>query len=1008
MGRSIGEIALDLTINPGRLMKQVNNESNNAAKVIEGNFNRSFKKIGAMAAAALSVRAIGNFVSDCLKLGSDLAEVQNVVDTAFPHMTKRVNEFAKNSMEQFGLSETVAKNYMGTFGAMSKAFGYNEQAAESMSETLTGLAGDVASFYNMSTDEAFTKLKSVFTGETESLKSLGVVMTETALNAFAMANGFGKTVNKMTEQEKVALRLAFVTDKLSMASGDFAKTSDSWANQTRVLTLRFDALKASLGKGFIALFTPIVKGINWVLAALKPLADSFASMMEFLTGKKTETSGGGIADNFDSTASAANNASNAVQNAGDSVSGASDKAGKASDNAAKKAKKNAKAIQKAFAKIDTINKLTFGNNSDSSSDPSSGGKPGGGKGSGGSGAGSGNMPIGKAVDFGKPTQGANIFSNIMKDIIAEITRLKDLFKSGFNLGFGNSLEIIDSIKSNLESIDTSLKDIFTDSNVVSAAKRMADNIIFNLGLVTGSATRIGLTFIDLFTGSISKYLDSNKEFLKRKLIEIFDITSKRSVIIGTFSLVVADIAEVFRSSTAKNIGSNLIGIIANGAISSMTLIYKLGTDILNAITQPIITNKNAIIEAIQSTLKPIDSVIEIIKTTLDGLWMKVDDVYNNHIKPAIDAVSGAWSALLKGFLNGYNTFVVPVLNWFANGFKHTMEGPVGNAINSVKDAFSTLWDAVRDFYTSIQPVANFLGGAFAGVLGLVGGILGGAFLIALNVVSVAVKFLADTIKAIIDVFRAFGSVVSSIASGSKNAIVAFKEGAVNAFNGAKSIMSSLISWLKSTFGPVFGSVFSAAKTAVNGFKNYLSPIFNSIKGVFNGITSFLSGVFTNNWRRAWNGVKSIFSNIVGGFANIFKAPLNAMIGGVNAMIGGLNKVKIPDWVPVVGGKGINIPKIPKLAQGGYVGPNQPRLAMIGDNRHYGEIVAPENKLEDMVDNALKRQKESGNLQGLDILISLIRELIELVKTLKIKVDLDMKRLSISLENAQRERKMIGG
>lgn len=1007
MGRSIGEIALDLTINPGRLMKQANTESNNAAKVIEGNFNRSFKKIGAMAAAALSVRAIGNFVSDCLKLGSDLAEVQNVVDTAFPHMTKRVNEFAKNAMEQFGLSETVAKNYMGTFGAMSKAFGYNEQAAESMSETLTGLAGDVASFYNMSTDEAFTKLKSVFTGETESLKSLGVVMTETALNAFAMANGFGKTVNKMTEQEKVALRLAFVTDKLSMASGDFAKTSDSWANQTRVLTLRFDALKASLGKGFIALFTPIVKGINWVLAALKPLADSFASMMEFLTGKKTETSGGGIADNFDSTASAANNASNAVQNAGDSASGASDKAGKASDNAAKKAKKNAKAIQKAFAKIDTINKLTFGNNSDSSSDPQSSGGSGGKGSDSGSGAG-GNMPVGKAVDFGKPAQGATIFSNIMKGIIDEITRLKDLFKSGFDLGFGNSLEIIDSIKSNLESIGISLKDIFTDPGVVSAAKRMAESIVFNLGLVAGSATRIGLSFIDLFTGSVSKYLDSNKEFLKRKLIEIFDITSKRSAIIGTFSLVVADIAEAFRSSTAKNIGSNLIGIIANGAISSMTLIYKLGTDILNAITQPIITNKNAIIEAIQSTLKPIDSVIEIIKTTLDGLWMKVDDVYNNHIKPAIDAVSGAWSALLKGFLNGYNTFIVPVLNWFANGFKHTMEGPVGNAINSVKDTFSTLWDAVRDFYTAIQPVANFLGGAFAGVLGLVGGILGGAFLIALNVVSVAVKFLADTIKAIIDVFRAFGSVVSSIASSAKNAIVTFKEGAVNAFNGAKSIMNSLISWLKSTFGPVFGTVFSAAKTAVNGFKNYLSPIFNSIKGVFNGITSFLSGVFTNNWRRAWNGVKSIFSNIVGGFANIFKAPLNAMIGGVNAMIGGLNKVKIPDWVPVVGGKGINIPKIPKLAQGGYVGPNQPRLAMIGDNRHYGEIVAPENKLEDMVDNALKRQKESGNLQGLDILISLIRELIELVKTLKIKVDLDMKRLSISLENAQRERKMIGG
>lgn len=105
---------------------------------------------------------------------------------------------------------------------MAKAFGFSEKQAYDMGTTLTGLAGDVASFYNLSQDEAYTKLKSVFTGETESLKDLGVVMTQTALDSYAMANGFGKTTSAMTEAEKVALRYQFVQDQLSAAQGDFA------------------------------------------------------------------------------------------------------------------------------------------------------------------------------------------------------------------------------------------------------------------------------------------------------------------------------------------------------------------------------------------------------------------------------------------------------------------------------------------------------------------------------------------------------------------------------------------------------------------------------------------------------------------------------------------------------------------------------------------------------------------------------------------------------------------
>lgn len=127
------------------------------------------KSVGVAIIAAFSIKKIVDFGASCIELGSDLAEVQNVVDVTFSNLSKQVDSFAKEAAVSFGLSETMAKKFTGTFGAMSKAFGFGEQAAYEMSTTLTGLSGDVASFYNISQDEAYTKLKSVFTGETESL-----------------------------------------------------------------------------------------------------------------------------------------------------------------------------------------------------------------------------------------------------------------------------------------------------------------------------------------------------------------------------------------------------------------------------------------------------------------------------------------------------------------------------------------------------------------------------------------------------------------------------------------------------------------------------------------------------------------------------------------------------------------------------------------------------------------------------------------------------------------------
>ena len=144
---SVGQIGLDLVVNQNQFKRQMSGITGLA------------KKAGAALAAAFAVKKIVQFGNECIKLGSDLAEVQNVVDVTFPAMTAQVDKFAKSAAGSFGLSETMAKRFTGTFGAMAKAFGFSEQAAYDMSTTLTGLSGDIASFYNISQDEAYTKLK---------------------------------------------------------------------------------------------------------------------------------------------------------------------------------------------------------------------------------------------------------------------------------------------------------------------------------------------------------------------------------------------------------------------------------------------------------------------------------------------------------------------------------------------------------------------------------------------------------------------------------------------------------------------------------------------------------------------------------------------------------------------------------------------------------------------------------------------------------------------------------
>lgn len=252
-----------------------------------GGLRGVLRQIGTAVGAAFAIRQLINFGRSAIELGSDIEEVQNVVDVAFGAMAYKIEAFTNTSIEQFGMSKLSAKKTASTYMAMARGMGIAEDQASDMAIAITGLTGDVASFYNIGQSLADTKLKSIFTGETETLKDLGVVMTQTNLDAYALANSFGKTTAQMSQQELVMLRYQYVMDQLSLAQGDFARTNSSWANQTRVLSERWKEFMSIIGQALITVLTPALRVLNSIVSTLISMANTFNAAITSIFGGAT-------------------------------------------------------------------------------------------------------------------------------------------------------------------------------------------------------------------------------------------------------------------------------------------------------------------------------------------------------------------------------------------------------------------------------------------------------------------------------------------------------------------------------------------------------------------------------------------------------------------------------------------------------------------------------------------------------------------------------------------------
>ena len=219
-----------------------------------------------------------------IKFASDFQESLNKVDVSFKNSSQEVKDFAKTTLESFGIAEGTALDMAALFGDMSTSMGLSTAEAANLSTSLVGLAGDLASFKNMNIEEVTTALNGVFTGETESLKRLGIVMTEVNLKQFAMEQGITKNIKLFTQAEKVQLRYNYVMAQTTNAQGDFARTSDGAANQMRIFQETLKELGAEFGQILLPIFTKIITKVNGLLKEFRALTPQTKKVIIVIAG----------------------------------------------------------------------------------------------------------------------------------------------------------------------------------------------------------------------------------------------------------------------------------------------------------------------------------------------------------------------------------------------------------------------------------------------------------------------------------------------------------------------------------------------------------------------------------------------------------------------------------------------------------------------------------------------------------------------------------------------------
>ncbi len=990
MSTNVGEIDLSLILNSNKFSSQLKNidaQANTASSKISS----SLSKIGKAALAAFSVAAVVKWGKECLNVATEtsnawigLNSILTGQGKSFDKAKQFINDYISDGLVPLNNAVTAYKNLA--------ARGYN---SDQIQKTMIALKNS-ATFGRQST---YSLGEAVQTAS-EGLKNENSILVDNAgvtKNVAKMwedyAKSIGKTTNNLTQQEKIQAEVNGILQETKFQSNDAAIYANTYSGKVAQLSQAFTTMKTAIGNAIqpiAKLFIPIITGAVNVVTRLFTALSGLLALFG-LKADSVETVSSGIGD----LATQAGDASDAISGVGDS---------------AKKAGKDAKKASNNLAAFDNLNVLQKDTNASSGS---------------GGGAGGSSAGIKDTLDVSSTiTEDTSAFDGL----IARVKELAGIFKSGFDISFGDTN--FDGIIGHLKGIKDTIINIWTDPKVLGAAENWAKTLLFTLGQVTGSVARIGINLAEGLVGSIDKYLSQNVERIKGHICKMFDISSKDLTLTGNLFQALGEISDVFKSDTAKQIGADIIAMFSNPFMSVIEICTKFVTDLKAVFIQPIIDNTDRIKQTFENLLQPIQTVTGTLAEAFTYVGDKWNEVYDAHIKPLMDSLKTGLSDTFGKFLDVYNQYVVPVLDNIANKFNelwNTHLKPfvdnVAALVGSIADAITALWNNV------LKPVIDWI---IANVIPVLTPIIETIW----NTVLTVFGSIADTIGGIIQTLRGLIDFVVGIFTGDWNkaweGIKTFFTGIWNAikgivttvWNAIKGVIETVINVIKGIITTVFNAIKTVISNIFNAIKNTVSNIWNGIKNsISNAVNSIKNGII-NNFQTAYNRITGIFRNIGSFFSGIWNnikntfSALGTKIGdaisgavksGINGVLGMIEGV-VNKFVNMINGAidlinnipGVSIGKLnqlnlPRLAQGGYVKANTPQLAVIGDNKHQGEVVAPEDKMLDMILTALKMFQDqnnnntNNNTQAQNITLNFNGTMSQLIRVLKPELDRESKR-----------------
>lgn len=908
-------------------------------------------------------------LGDAIDISSSLTEVENVVRQTFGQYESLINNFAKTSIEKFGMSELSAKQFASRFQAMGTALDIPQGQMAKMSIRLTELAGDMASFYDVSQEDTAKSLQSVFSGTTAPMRRYGIDLTQATLKEWALKQGLDANISSMTQAEKAMLRYQYVLAHTTNITGDFARTADTWHNQITMLKENFKALGAVVGGGLINAFKPFIKVLNSVLQKVISFAEMVTNALGSIFGWRYEASKGagisGLADDIGSASDGMDDLSDAAGSAGKNTGGIAKNA--------KKAKKEIQQATRAFDELKVISKQSKDNTSGSGS-----GGSGGGSGSGGSGGGD----TGKLVQtdtifkkfksnikdlegLGKAISGALI--NAMRGIEWDEVYAK---ASGFGSGLAKFLnglfkgqkgttlfgETGKLIANSLNTVLHGLDSFGTTFNWKQFGNSIADGINkffqnFDFALLAKTLNSWAQGAFDTVTTALSKISwkdvwNGAKEFLSNLDVKTVGI------IIG--ALTIKKILGLHLAKTALDIIGTSISKAIAGSLAS-----RLGVEIA----------ANEGISAVLSTAlsKKIGGAFATLGTTVSAgvkalFGSGAAESALSFISPVAKAITGIGSVAIGAF-----TAISNFVTMLKNGFSWLNEAlmlvgvtitAVGAVILGVAAAPAAItagivaavatatvvvkdhWKEIKEIFSKagdwfntnvIKPISGFFEGLWKSVSGFFSSLwkdISGVWK------TVSGWFNTNVINPIVSFFQGFSKRVGQIFEGLWIIVKAvwivvsdwFKEHVTtpikNAFSSAKESIQK---------------AFSAAKTAVTGAWNSVSSWFKEhvttpIKNAFSKMKESVAEIFS----KLWNSVKSGVAGAMNTVISRIETAINSLIGGVNTVLRGFNsvvsaaaKVAKVKWSGVDLVPKVSLPKVKAYATGGFM--DKYSIATVGEN-----------------------------------------------------------------------------